>query len=88
MNILLWVLRALYSFSRIFEEYSKDICPITLYCEDLIDVYKNKIDVYGTLLKNKIENNLNWEGAFYQTEWVKIISSSVILVFSLYMHCC
>ena len=26
-------------------------------------------------LKNKIENNSTWEGAFYQSEWVKISSS-------------
>ena len=25
-----------------------------------------------THLKNKIENNSTWEGAFYQSEWVKI----------------
>ena len=27
----------------------------------------------NTRLKNKIENNLIGEGAFYQSEWVKII---------------
>ena len=28
-------------------------------------------------LKNKIENNSTWEGAFYQSEWAKINSSWV-----------
>ena len=36
-----------------------------------------------TRLKNKIENNSTWEGDFYQSEWVKINSNWVILVFSL-----
>ena len=38
-----------------------------------------------TGLKNKIENNSTWGGAFYQSEWVKINSSWVTLVFSLYV---
>ena len=41
-----------------------------------------------TRLKNKIENNSTWEGAFYQSEWAKINSSWVTLVFSLYVCCC
>ena len=41
-----------------------------------------------TRLKIKIENNSTWEGAFYQSEWVKMNSSWVILVFSLYVCCC
>ena len=40
--------------------------------------------IQDTRLKNKIENNSTWEGAFYQSEWVKVYSSWVILVFSLY----
>ena len=39
---------------------------------------------YYTRLKNTIENNSTWEGAFYQSAWVKINSSWVILVFSIY----
>ena len=35
-----------------------------------------------------IENNLTWEGAFYQSEWVKINSSWVVLIFSLYVSFC
>ena len=43
----------------------------------------------STSFKSKIENNWdNWEGAFYQSEWVKINSSLVILEFSLYVYCC
>ena len=34
-----------------------------------------------TRLKKKTENNSAWEGAFYQSDWVKINSSWVILVF-------
>ena len=37
----------------------------------------------STGLKKKIENYLTWEGAFYQSEWVKINSSGVIFVFTL-----
>ena len=40
----------------------------------------------NTSLKNKIKNNSFWEGSFYQSEWVEINSSWVILVFSLYAH--
>ena len=36
-----------------------------------------------TRLKKKIENNSTWEGVFYQSEWVKINSTSVIFIFSL-----
>ena len=43
---------------------------------------------YCTRLINKIENNSTWEGAFYQSEWVNVYSSWVILVFSLYVYCC
>ena len=32
-------------------------------------------NVKFTLLKNKIENDWTWEGAFYQSEWAKINSS-------------
>ena len=32
-------------------------------------------------LKNKIENYSTWEGAFYQSEWDKINSNWVLLVF-------
>ena len=39
--------------------------------------------VKNTRLKKKTENNSTWEGAFYQSEWVKINSDWVILVFSL-----
>ena len=31
-------------------------------------------------LRNKIENNSTWEGAVYQSEWVKINSTWVTLV--------
>ena len=34
-----------------------------------------------TRLKNKIDNNSTWEGAFYQSEWVKTNSCWVSLVF-------
>ena len=34
-----------------------------------------------TRLKNKIENNSTWEGAFYQSEWVKINSKWVFSFF-------
>ena len=40
-----------------------------------------------TRLKNKIENNSTWEAAFYQSEWVKVNSSWVVLFFSLYVCC-
>ena len=42
----------------------------------------NNINNLFTCLKNKIENNWTWEGAFYQSEWVKNNSNWVILVFS------
>ena len=45
------------------------------------------VEIY-TRSKNEIENNSAWEGVFYQSEWVKINSSWVILVFSLYVYCC
>ena len=32
-------------------------------------------------LKNKIENNSTWDGAFYESEWVEINSNWVILFF-------
>ena len=38
--------------------------------------------------KNKIEDASIWEDAFYQSEWVKINASWVVLVFSLYVYCC
>ena len=38
-----------------------------------------------TRLKNKIESNSNWEGAFYQSEWVKIKS---IELFSFFHFMC
>ena len=38
-------------------------------------------------LKKKIENNSTWVGVFYESEWVEIYSSWVILVFSLYVCC-
>ena len=34
-----------------------------------------------TCLKNKNENYSAWEGAFYQSEWDKINSSWVILIY-------
>ena len=39
------------------------------------------INLLVTRLKYKIEKNTTWEGAFYQSEWVKIKSSWVILFF-------
>ena len=33
-----------------------------------------------TRLKNKIESNSTWEGAFYQSKWVKINSSLLVKV--------
>ena len=39
-------------------------------------------------LKNKIGNNSTWEVAFYQSEWVKTNSSSVIFIFSLHVYYC
>ena len=58
-------------------------------------IYKTKTFEYfftflyvHTHLKNKIENNSTWEGEFYQSEWVKIYSSWVILVFWLHEFCC
>ena len=44
--------------------------------------------IQSTRLKNKIENNSTWEGAFYQSEWLKTNSRWVVLVFSLYVCCC
>ena len=41
-----------------------------------------------TRLKNKIENTSAWEGALYQSEWVKMNSSWVILIFSFWMCTC
>ena len=41
-----------------------------------------------TCLKNKVENNSTWEGAFCQSECVKINSGWDILVFSLYAGYC
>ena len=37
--------------------------------------------------KKKTENNASWESAFYQSEWVKMNSSWVIFIFSLYCGC-
>ena len=34
--------------------------------------------IHCTHLKKMIESNSTWEGAFYQSEWVKINSSWVI----------
>ena len=45
---------------------------------------KNLGDI--TRLKIKVENNSTWEGAYYQSEWVKI--NSVILVVPLYVSSC
>ena len=39
-----------------------------------------------THLQNKTEKNSSWERAFYESEWVKINSSWIILVFSI--HAC
>ena len=36
-------------------------------------------------LNKKIENNSTWEGELYQSNWVKINWSSVILVFFYFM---
>ena len=36
---------------------------------------------FSTRLKNKIKWNSSWEDAFYPSEWVKIHSCWVILVF-------
>ena len=47
-----------------------------------------KEEVSSTSLKKKIENNSNWEGAFYQSEWDKVNWCWVILDFSLYVCCC
>ena len=48
-------------------------------------MYKIHIIRYNndTRLKKKIENNASGEGAFYQSEWVKINWNRVTLVFSL-----
>ena len=53
----------------------------------LIFERKEWIKIFHThaRLKNKIENNSTWEDAFYQSELVKINSSWVIFIFSLYV---
>ena len=55
-------------------------------------IFKRKfvlqIDKFISLLKNKIEDNSTWGGAFYKNLWVKINSHWVILVFSLSVCCC
>ena len=38
-------------------------------------VSKLKLLFISTRLKNKVENNSTWEGAFYESKWVKINSS-------------
>ena len=63
-----------------YASFYADCCAI--YCTFTI-----KNNIYSRL-KNKIENNSTWEGAFYQSEWVKINWSWVILVFSRYVCCC
>ena len=59
------------------------------------NVTKDKSHIFKTIgtncfirLKNKVENNSIWEGAFNKSKWVKISSSCIILVFSLYVCCC
>ena len=42
---------------------------------------ENLLFIYVTRLKNKIENNSIWEGAFYQSEGNKINSNWVIFIF-------
>ena len=53
-------------------------------------ILEEKIALHAyTRLKNNAENNSTWDGAFYQSEWVKINSLSWdILVFSRYVCCC
>ena len=50
-----------------------------------IQILINKTIQYITRLKKMIENNSSWEGAFYQSEWIKINPSSVLFI---YVYCC
>ena len=47
-----------------------------------------RTDVRSARLKKMIESNSTWEGAFYQSEWVKMNLSWIIPIFSLYVCCC
>ena len=51
-------------------------------------IFENVFLVFKIRLKKMTGNNSAWEGAFYQSEWVKINSIWVILVISLYVCCC
>ena len=54
-----------------------------------VEVLPKYVELDKTILNaKKVENNSTWKGAFYQSEWVKINSSWVILIFSLYVCWC
>ena len=54
----------------------KNFWTVMYACYYYFFIYKAKFSVHikYTRLKNKIENNSAWEGAFYQSERVKINS--------------
>ena len=54
-------------------------------CKQMFYFKKYKFRNFSTRLKTMIESNSTWEGAFYQSECVKINSSWVIFIFSLYV---
>ena len=47
-----------------------------------------QLDLETEISYKKQRLKITWKGAFYENERVKINSSSVILVFSLYVYCC
>ena len=64
-------------FSRLFWSYKYSNLPTSF----------RRSSFFARLI-SKIENNSTWGSAFYVSEWVKVISSWVILLFSLYVCCC
>ena len=61
------------------------ICLLFPFSSFVSENFTLKIFPIIIRLKNKIENNSTWEGAFYQSEWVKINWSWVALVFFHFM---
>ena len=89
--LIVWVCRPYYR-STVFPIHIKELQVLQL--RNFIQFVRLRpiicqlnLKTYVTSLKKKLENNSTWEDAFYQSEWVKINTNWVILVFSLYVYC-
>ena len=63
-------------------------CRLWIAVNFSVSYIQNLFFQMSTRLKKNIENNLTWEGAFYQSAWIKTNWSWVTLVFSLHVCCC